>query len=192
MYLLHQSILANLKKHIELEEKEKQHFLSLLEEFQIKKKAYLLKQNNWCDRIFFVHQGLIRSYSIGQDGKEATVMFAFKDWWITDMYAFVKETPALTNIQALEHSVGLSLSKQALDQLYDRVPKFEKFFRILMQNAYIREQYRVWQNISMTAEERYLNFIEKYPQVEQKIAQKYIASYLGITPEFLSTMKKRL
>ncbi|MEM8525641.1 MAG: Crp/Fnr family transcriptional regulator [Bacteroidota bacterium] len=186
-----QLILANINKRIRLEIEEEQYFLSLLETFQISKKAYLLKQANWCNKIFFVNQGLLRSYSIGQAGKEATVMFAFQDWWITDMYAFVKRTPALTNIQAIEQSEGFYLSKKSLEQLYIEIPKFEKFFRILMQNAYIREQYRVWENISLTAEERYISFLKKYPQIEQKAPQKYIASYLGITPEFLSAMKKR-
>ncbi|MEN0051807.1 MAG: Crp/Fnr family transcriptional regulator, partial [Bacteroidota bacterium] len=169
-----------------------QYFFALLNSVRVAKKRLLLRQSEKCDQIYFVNKGLLRSYSIGQDGKEATVMFAFADWWITDMYSFVKERPALTNIQAMENSEVLSLSKQNLDQLYQRIPKFERFFRVLMQNAYIREQYRVWENISLTAEKKYSSLLKKYPQIEQQLAQKYIASYLGITPEFLCSMKRRL
>lgn len=187
-----QHILANIHKHIQLNEEEKQYFFALLNSVRVAKKRLLLRQSEKCDQIYFVNKGLLRSYSIGQDGKEATVMFAFADWWITDMYSFVKERPALTNIQAMENSEVLSLSKQNLDQLYQRIPKFERFFRVLMQNAYIREQYRVWENISLTAEKKYSSLLKKYPQIEQQLAQKYIASYLGITPEFLCSMKRRL
>jgi CRP-like cAMP-binding protein len=92
-------------------------------------------------------------------------------------------------IEALEESIILQLTKENLDELYIRVPKFEKFFRIIMQNAYIREQLRVIENLSLSAEERYYTFLNKYPLVAKQVTQKQIASYLGITPEFLSMIK---
>ena len=116
-------------------------------------------------------------------------MFAVSDWWITDMYAFVNEQPALLNIQAIAKSELLLLSKKSLDELYIKMPKFERFFRIIMQNAYIREQLRSIQNLSLSAEERYASFLAKYPQVVPHITQKQLASYLGITPEFLSVIR---
>jgi len=183
---------SNIQKHIQLNEEEIKYFISLIKQVKLNRRDFLLLQSERCDKIYFVNSGLLRSYSIGQDGKEATVMFAFKDWWITDMYSFVKRQPALTNIQAMENSEVLSLSKRSLEHIYMEIPKFEKFFPVLMQNAYIREQYRVWENISLSAEEKYISFINKYPQIEQRVAQKYIASYLGITPEFLCAMKRRL
>ena len=117
-------------------------------------------------------------------------MFAIADWWVTDMYCFINEQPAILNIEAIEDSVIVQLQKKELDELYVKVPKFERFFRILMQNAYIREQLRIIQNLSLSAEERYDIFLKKYPQVSKQVTQKQIASYLGITPEFLSMIKR--
>lgn len=118
-------------------------------------------------------------------------MFAVSDWWITDMYCFLNQLPAMVTIQAVESSSLLRLSKQQLDQLYLEVPKFNVFFRILMQNAYCREQLRIIQNLSLPAKERYELFVTKYPQIASKVTLKQTASYLGITPEFLSSIRKR-
>ncbi len=118
-------------------------------------------------------------------------MFGVGDWWITDMYSFLNQQPALMNLEALENSEVLELSKADLDKLYVEVPKFERFFRIIIQNAYVREQVRVIHNLSMTAEERYEVFMQKYPHIAQRVTQKQIASYLGITPEFLSSIRAR-
>ena len=117
-------------------------------------------------------------------------MFAISDWWITDMYCFVMEQPAMQSIVAIEDSQVWQLQKDDLDRLYVTVPKFERFFRIIMQNAYIREQLRVLQSLSLSAEERYDIFLNKYPQLIPHLTQKQIASYLGITPEFLSSLRK--
>ena len=116
-------------------------------------------------------------------------MFAIADWWITDMYCFINEQPAMLNIETVEDSLIFQLQKDELDKLYIRIPKFERFFRIIMQNAYIREQLRVIQNLSLSAEERYDHFLSKYPQVAKQVTGKQIASYLGITPEFLSAIR---
>ena len=118
-------------------------------------------------------------------------MFAVQDWWITDIQGFVTGKPAIVNIEAIEDSVVLELQKDDLDKLYVKVPKFERVFRILMQNSYIREQLRTTQNLTLTAEERYVNFVAKYPHVYQRVPLKQIASYLGITPEFLSVIRKK-
>lgn len=118
-------------------------------------------------------------------------MFAVQDWWITDMDSFINRKPALLSIKALETSGVIEWSFDWLEELYDKFPKFERFFRILFQNAYIREQRRVLHNISLTTEERYRQFVESYPAIVKKITQKQIASYLGVTPEFLSSVKKK-
>jgi CRP-like cAMP-binding protein len=117
-------------------------------------------------------------------------MFAVSDWWVTDMYCFLNERPAMTYIEAIEDSYIYQLSKNNMDKLFKQVPKFERFFRILMQNAYTREQLRIIENLSLTAEDRYESFLKKYPHIAQVVTQKQIASYLGITPEFLSAIRK--
>lgn len=185
----HELVLKNVAKHISLNEEETAYFLSLLKHQDVAKKDFILKEGQLCRNISFVNSGILRAYYAGRDGKESTIMFALQDWWITDMYCFINQKPAMLYIEAVEHSSILQLQKSDLDKLYIKVPGFEKFFRIIMQNAYIREQLRVIQNLSLTAEERYHNFLEKYPQVAKQVTLKQIASYLGITPEFLSMVR---
>jgi len=134
----------------------------------------------------------LRSFYKDHDNNEATIMFAIADWWITDISCFINRQPATTSIEAINDSCVLQLTKDDLDTLYSKVPKFERYFRILMQNSYIREQLRTLQNLSLSAEERYARFLEKYPAIALQLAQKQIASYLGITPEFLSTIRKKI
>ena len=185
----HTSILTNVAKHISLDKEEISWFESILKQKEVSKKDFILREGQICKCINFVPSGTLRAYYLDKEFKESTIMFAIADWWITDMFCFVNQKPAMLNIQAVENSSIFQLQKDALDKLYLKLPKFERFFRIIMQNAYIREQLRVIQNLSLSAEERYKNFLSKYPQIAKQVTQKQIASYLGITPEFLSTIR---
>ncbi|MCQ9633800.1 Crp/Fnr family transcriptional regulator [Chryseobacterium sp. WG23] len=182
-------ILKNISRHISLSGQEISYFISLLKEKKVQKKELILKQQQVCKEISFVQSGVLRAFYMDAAGKESTIMFAVSDWWITDMFCFINQQPAMLNIEALEDSVILQLQKDSLDELYLKIPKFERFFRIMMQNAYIREQLRIIENLSLSAEERYDSFLQKYPLAAQRVTQKQIASYLGVTPEFLSTIK---
>jgi CRP-like cAMP-binding protein len=186
----HASLLANVAKHITLEKEESSFFLSLLQPKTLKRKEYLLTKGEPCTTISYVISGAMRAFYVSKEEKESTIMFAVADWWITDMGCFVNQSRTDIFIEAIEESTVWQLSKTQLDTLYNRVPKFERYFRILMQNSYIREQQRVLQNLSLTAEERYQLFLKKYPTIVQHVTQKQIASYLGITPEFLSAIRK--
>ncbi|KQB39502.1 Crp/Fnr family transcriptional regulator [Flavobacterium aquidurense] len=182
-------VLQNIAKHISLDENEISYFLSILKEKKYPKKSMILKEGEICKTINFVQSGILRAFYRDQEGKESTIMFAISDWWITDMACFINQQPAILNIETIEDSLVFFLQKEDLDELYIKIPKFERFFRIIMQNAYIREQLRVIQNLSLSAEQRYYIFLEKYPQVAKQVTQKQIASYLGITPEFLSMIR---
>jgi CRP-like cAMP-binding protein len=184
-------ILKNIAKHISLDNEEETFFLSLLNSKTVGKKELILKEGQVCRYIYFVNSGALRAFHIDKEDKEATIMFALSDWWITDMYCFLNEKPAMMFIQAIEDSCLFQLSNIDLEKLYIKVPKFERFFRILMQNAYTREQLRVMGNLSLSAEERYNSFLIKYPKIAKTVTQKQIASYLGITPEFLSSIRKK-
>lgn len=186
----YQSILNNVSRHIALDEHQTETFISILEHKTIRRKTTVLRQDQQCRTINFVIGGALRAFHVDRHGKESTIMFAVHDWWITDMPCFISGKPAMVNIEAIEDSEIFQLSKNNFDGLFIKVPPFEKFFRILMQNAYIREQLRVIQNLSLTAEERYDHFLEKYPHIARLVTQKQIASYLGITPEFLSAIRK--
>ncbi len=187
--MTYQKILANIEKHVSLTEGERHFLLEQLELKEVQKKAYILQAGDTCRYFNFVNEGAFRAYYLSKEGKESTVMFAVSDWWITDMHCFINEQPAMLHIQAIEHSSIVRLSKEKLDLLFEELPKFERFFRVIMQNAYTREQLRVLENLSLTAEERYHNFLSKYPRIVAHVTQKQIATYLGITPEFLSTIR---
>jgi CRP-like cAMP-binding protein len=188
----HSLILQNVLKHISLTSQEKQHFTSVLKYKEISRKDFLLKEGQVAKHINFIHSGALKAYYLDAKMDENIIMLAVDDWWITDMYSFAMNKPAMQFISAIEDSIVFQLGRSDFDKLFERIPAFERFFRILMQNAYIREQLRVIQNLSLPAEERYLNFINKYPHLVQRVTQKQIASYIGVSPEFLSAMRKRI
>jgi CRP-like cAMP-binding protein len=185
-------LLKNIAKHILLNTDEANYFTSVMHYREVNKKGFLLREGQVAKTISYVSWGAIRAYYLDKDGNENIIMFAINDWWVTDMYSFSTGQPALLTIDAIEDSAIFELTKNDLEELYVKVPKFERFFRIIMQNSYVREQLRSIQNLSITAEDRYINFVNKYPQFVQRISQKQIASYLGITPEFLSVIRKKL
>jgi len=182
-------ILANVNKHIDLHQQELEYFLSLLHAKELDKKELLLEAGEPCTLFSYVNSGALRAFHRDENEKEATIMFAVADWWVTDMPSFVNQRPAMIHIEAITKSTVLQLSKDDMDALFIKIPKFERFFRILMQNAYIREQLRIIQNLSLPAEERYNNFLKKYPLISQQVTLKNMASYLGVTPEFLSVIR---
>jgi CRP-like cAMP-binding protein len=185
------SILKNISKHISLDDAETALFTSGLKSKTLHKKEVVLIAGDVCSHINYVQDGVLRAYYADMQGNENIIMFAIHDWWITDMYSFATQHAAVFHIDALEESSVIQLDKKDLDDLYLAVPKFERFFRIMIQNAYIREQLRIVENLSLSASQRYENFVNKYPKFVEQIPLKQIASYLGITPEFLSVIRKK-
>lgn len=185
-------ILQNIGRHIQLDQAETDFFVSLLQTKKLKRKEFLLMQGDICITENFIVSGCLRTYTIDDNGFEHILMFGIEDWWVGDLYSFLTQSPATFFIDALEDTEILQISKANLDQLYQRVPKFERFFRLIIQNAFIAQQQRINQNLSFSAEQRYLDFILKYPQLEQRLSQKQVSAYLGITPVFLSMLRKKL
>jgi CRP-like cAMP-binding protein len=184
-------ILQHIARYIQLDKTEAALFVSLLQHKIIPRKEFLLRQGDICKTENFMIRGCLRVYTVDDNGVEHIVMFGVEDWWVGDLYSFLTQSPASYFIDALEETEVLQISKPNLDTLYERVPKFERFFRILFQNAFIAQQNRINQNLAFTAEQRYLEFIIKYPQLEQRIPQKQVAAYLGITPVFLSMLRRK-
>ena len=150
----------------------------------------MLKEGDVAKNQFFVISGCLRTYTIDANGKEHILMFAPEDWWCSgDLYSFLSGQPGVNNIDALEETTVLQISKSNLEVLYQQAPKFERFFRILFQNGFVFHQKRINTNLAQPAEGRYDLFTQTYPGLESRIPQKYIASYIGITPEFFSQMK---
>jgi CRP-like cAMP-binding protein len=188
---MYELILANVAKHIHLTEEEITFFTSVLRHRKIRKRQYLLQAGDTNQFENFVIKGCLRAYTVDADGQEHIAMFGLEGWWISDLYSFLTNTPATQHIDALEDSEVFSIEKSDLDKLYERVPKFNKFFLRLLQNAFVAHQKRILSKISQTAEEQYINFISKYPSIEQRVPQSQIASYLGITPETISRIRRQ-
>jgi CRP-like cAMP-binding protein len=185
-------IRKNIERHIQLSDAEFNYFTSLLHTKRLRKKQFLLEEGGVCNHECFVNSGCLRMYKLNEKGQEHIIQFAVTDWWICDQYSFLTSEPSEYFIDALEESEVLLIEKTRLEQLYVRVPMFERFFRIAFQNSYVALQRRIMAGLSQTAEEKYLNFIKRYPALEQKMPQHQIASYLGITPESLSRIRKQL
>ncbi len=189
---MHPLLEAGLSRHIQLTDEEKELLWQAVTVRKYRKRQYVLQAGDVCRHENFVVSGCLRAYYIDDAGTEHIIMFAVEDWWTSDLLSFLTQTPSKLNIDALEDSEVLQIERSALEALYLKIPKLERFFRIMMQNAYIAQQQRILFNISKTAKERYLYFIEKYPKLEQRLPQHQIAAYLGITPEFLSQIRKQL
>ncbi len=185
-------ILKNISRHIQLDKTETDFFISLLQSKKLKRKEFLLKQGDTCRTENFIVKGCLRTYTIDDNGIEHIVMFGIEDWWVGDLFSFLTQSPAAYFIDALEDTEILQISKANLDKLYKIVPKFERFFRLILQNAFIAQQKRINQSLSYTAQQRYLDFITKHPNLEQRLSQKQVSAYLGITPVFLSMLRKKI
>jgi CRP-like cAMP-binding protein len=159
---------------------------------KLRKKQYLLQEGDVCKYTAFVEKGALRSYTVDEKGTEHILQFAFEGWWIADLYSFLTNEPSTLNIEALEDSELLLITKPSWDILLEKVPAFERYFRILIQNNLIATQRRLMQSLSETAEEKYLRFIKVYPDCMQRVPQHMIASYLGITRETLSRVRSQL
>jgi len=186
---MYDRLLKNISRFIILTPEEEQYFTSLLKLKKLKKKQYLLQEGEVSRYQYFVNKGCLRTYTIDEKGLEHIIQFAIEDWWTGDMYSFITQTPARYTIDTIEDSEILCLEKFAMEELYIKIPKFERFFRHLLQNAFVALQERIVANLSQPADERYCTFIEKYPLMEKRLPLKQIASYLGITPESLSRIR---
>jgi len=159
---------------------------------KLRKRQYLLQEGDVCKYIAFVERGMLRSYSVNEKGVEHIIQFAFEGWWISDQYSFLTTEASPYNIDALEDAELLLLSKASEEQLLERIPKMERYFRILLQNNLIATQRRLVSSLSHTAEEKYNELIQGCPTIPQRVPQHMMASYLGITPETLSRIRKKL
>lgn len=175
-----------------LNEEEKSAVEDVFKERKIKRRQYILREGDVCLHNTFVVEGCFKMFMPDLNGKEHNLQFAIENWWIGDIGSFHSETPSKLYIEALENSVILQVAKKDQLKLFVDYPKFNRIFRVLAENAMLSLQQRVLQNISSTAEERYVDFLRRYPQLFNRISNVQIASYLGVTPEFLSTIRKKL
>lgn len=165
---------------------------TVLKERTIKRRQFILQESDVCTQNTFVVEGCFRMYYLDEQGKEHNLQFAIENWWIGDIGSFHSGEPSKLFIEAIENSKILQIKKEDQLNLFEQYPKFNRIFRVLAENAMVSLQNRILQNISSTAEERYLDFVERYPHFFNRISNVQIASFLGVTPEFLSTIRKKI
>jgi CRP/FNR family transcriptional regulator, anaerobic regulatory protein len=180
------------EKFLPLNEEEKSIVEKVFKERRVKRRQFILQEGDVCLHNTFVVEGCFKMYMVDLNGKEHNLQFAVENWWIGDIGSFHSGASSSLYIEALENSVILQTNKEDQLKLFVDYPKFNRIFRVLAENAMVSLQNRILQNISSTAEERYLIFLEKYPQLFNRISNVQIASYLGVTPEFLSTIRKKI
>lgn len=185
-------LLDNINKIITLTPEEEQLILSQVEVKPYKSKSLLLKANEISRNTYFIQSGVVRSFNINNHIIEHVLHFACEGWWIGDMYSYITEKPGNLFIEVIEDAEIVIISKEKHQILYREIPKLERYFRILAENSLVAHQERLMDNLSLTAEERFEKFCSKYPTLIQRVPQKQIASYIGVTPEFFSKMKARL
>ncbi|MEM7297875.1 MAG: Crp/Fnr family transcriptional regulator, partial [Bacteroidota bacterium] len=159
---------------------------------KVKRKSFIVQPGFVCKHQSHIVQGAMRSFFINPDGNEHTIAIAIDDWWISDFYSYTSQTPADLYVEALEDSTIQQIAYDKVERICEEHPRFERFFRLVAQKAFAYSQRRALANIGKTAEERYLEYAEMYPQIIQRVPQYVLASYLGMTPEFLSKIRKKL
>ncbi|OJJ16621.1 hypothetical protein BKI52_32425 [marine bacterium AO1-C] len=185
------NIIQHFNNIINLTKEEESRILSLVKVRRYKKKTMLIEEGAVCRAISYVFKGCLRIYKIDSEGIENNVYFTLEDWWVVDLKSFIEQTGARFYIETLEDCELWQLTKNDFDVLLDEILILEKWFRVLLQNALISSENRIHYKTSLKAEDRYDKFLEKYPTLESRISQRHIASYLGISPEFLSSLKSK-
>lgn len=179
------------KEKVPITVEEEDQIRSFLTPKKLRKKQYLLQEGDVCKAMAFVEKGVLREYSI-DDGGEHIIQFALEGWTISDLFSFLTGESATYNIDALEDAELVLISKSAHEELLQTQPKYETYMRLLITNAYIALQRRLTAIISTPAEEQYTSFTQIYPDIVQRVPQHMIASYLGLTPETLSRVRKKI
>ncbi|MDQ1803402.1 Crp/Fnr family transcriptional regulator [Chryseobacterium sp. CKR4-1] len=181
-----------IKQYVDFSDDEFKRFSESFNKVQFPKNDFALKEGNYCLFEGFVTSGCFKVYYLNEKGMEQTLYFAVEGWWITDIDSMINRVPSILNIQALENSEVLMVLKENKEHLYKTIPWVEKLFRIMNQRSSVALQRRILSLTGKTADQRYVEFLEKYPGLEQKITQQQVASYLGITHEFLSKIRKKI
>lgn len=188
---MHESIQNYISRFVSLTPEELSVVENCIQLREFPKKTMLLNAGDVCNFEAYVLKGCIREYFIDHKGQELTLEFAVEDWWVSDITSFENQSPSIMYIETLEDCELLVLSRAAKDELLARVPKLERMFRLMIQRHLSVLQKRLFRTVSYTAMDKFEEFLKRYPSLPQRVPQHYIASYLGITPEFLSKLRKR-
>ena len=191
---MNNEILAeHIRMKVDISDEEMQKVITFFTAKSLQKKDILYREGSYVDSMAFVCSGCLRAYSVDENGFEHIVQFAPEGWWITDMLALLQQQKSTLQVEAIADSEVLLLKRSEQEKMFEAVPKMERYFRILTENALCATRQRVIDSMSLSAKERYLNFCSTYPDsLLNAIPQKYVAAYIGVTPEFLSKMRSQL
>jgi CRP-like cAMP-binding protein len=185
-------LLQSIEEKISISKEEFDFCKTLFIPKKLRKKQYLLQEGDVCRYTAFVEKGMLRTFTVDEKGNEPILQFSMEGWWIADLYSFLTEEPSIYNIEALEECELLLITKENWEILLAKVPAFERYFRLLIQNNLIATQRRLMSSLSESAEEKYTKLINNFPGCIQRVPQHMIASYLGITPETLSRIRAQM
>jgi len=188
---MYELFLRHFNSKVELLHNEEEMIKTYLTPKKLRKKQYLLQEGDVCKHIAFVEKGVLREYTITDNGSEHIIQFAIEGWTISDLYSFLSGEPATYNIDAVEDSELILISKSAHEALMKTLPKYETYTRLQLTGAYLALQRRLTSIISLPVDERYANLTEQFPNIIQRVPQHMIASYMGLTPETLSRVRKK-
>jgi CRP-like cAMP-binding protein len=181
-----------LKSKVEFSDGDLERIKQHLTPKKLRKKQYLLQEGDLCKHIAFVEKGLLRAYTIDEKGTENIIQFALEGWLISDLFSFLTAEPAVYTIDAVEDCELALISKNSHEELLNSIPRYETWIRLQITGAYLALQRRITSVISLTLEERYEGFTSTYPEIAQRVPQHMIASYMGLTPETLSRVRKKI
>lgn len=186
------ALIDHIRAYVRLDDNHVAAIRDYMQPISLRKKEFLLKEGQLCKGDYFVEKGCLRMFFVNEKGLEQITYFAIENWWLSDYMSLIRDLPAAHNIQAIEDSRVLMLSKVDQDKLLEEVPVLERYFRIMQQRANAAAQMRIKQLYEMSKEEHYLRFLERYPEFVQRVPQYMLASFLGLTPEYLSEIRKKL
>ncbi|MGJ1195661.1 Crp/Fnr family transcriptional regulator [Sphingobacterium spiritivorum] len=184
-------LIAHFRKTVPLTEEEVEEIIPALEPKLLKRKTYILEPGQISRHMRYIAKGSMRCYYLDDKSQEHTLQIGIEDWWINDLYSYLTQKPSRMYLQTMEESLIIRINRHKLERLYTVVPALSDFFRLKIQNAYVALQERTIEHMSVDAYERYCTFLSEYRDIEQRVPQYIIASYLGMTPEFLSHLRKK-
>ncbi|WP_270087920.1 Crp/Fnr family transcriptional regulator [Sphingobacterium sp. SYP-B4668] len=189
--VMYPNFVTHLKKYISLNNDEVALLLSSVKPLIIDKKDFLVKEGQICRANYFVEQGLLRMFFVNHKGNEQITQFALENWWIADYMSFTMQNGSHFNIQAVEASTVIAIEYHKQDYLMEQLPQLERYFRLMMQRAYAAAQMRVKYFHAASKEDNYRQFVSLFPEFVRRVPQYMLASYLGLTPEYVSELRKR-